>query len=65
MLCAILYHLYNLKHVKNTHGSKLLLVTLQAEVCNFTTSNTPPGVFLTFFKLQKWHQIAKSITYDK
>ena len=28
--CAILYHLYNLKNVKNTHGGVLLLVKLQA-----------------------------------
>ena len=30
MCCAILYHLYNLKNVKNTHGGMLLLVKLQA-----------------------------------
>ena len=35
MLCAIWYHLYNLKNVKNTHGGVLLLVT---------KSNTPPWV---------------------
>ena len=29
-LCAICYHLYNLKNVKNTHGGVLLLVTMQA-----------------------------------
>ena len=29
MLCAIWYHLYNLKNVKNTHGEVLLLVKLQ------------------------------------
>ena len=28
--CAIWYHLYNLKNVKNTHGGVLILVTLQA-----------------------------------
>ena len=26
MLCAIWYHMYNLKNVKNTHGGVLLLV---------------------------------------
>ena len=31
MLCAIWYHLYNLKNVKNIHGGKLLLVKLQTE----------------------------------
>ena len=28
--CAIWYHLYNLKNVKNTHGGVLILVKLQA-----------------------------------
>ena len=27
--CAIWYHLYNLKNVKNTHGGVLILVKLQ------------------------------------
>ena len=35
-LCAIYYHLYNLKIVKNTHGRVLILEKLQAK------SNTPP-----------------------
>ena len=30
-ICAIWYHLYNLKSVKNTHGGVLLLVKLQAK----------------------------------
>ena len=30
MFCAIWYHLYNLKNVKNTHGGVLLLIKLQA-----------------------------------
>ena len=29
MFCAIWYHLYNLKNVKNTHGAVLLLVKLR------------------------------------
>ena len=41
--CAIWYHLYNLKNVRNTHGGVLILV-------NFTKINTPPWVFFTFFK---------------
>ena len=57
MHCAIWYHLYNLKHVKNTHGGVLLLVKFKALACNFTKSNTPPWVFLTFFKLYKWYQM--------
>ena len=39
--CAIWYHLYNLKNVKNTHGEVLFLVK----------SNTPPWFFFTLFKL--------------
>ena len=30
--CAIWYHLYNLKNVKNTHGGVLILVKLQASI---------------------------------
>ena len=30
MHCAIWYHLFNLKNVKNTHGGVLLLFKLQA-----------------------------------
>ena len=62
MFCAIWYHLYNLKNVKNTHGVVLLLVKLQAY---FTKSNTPSWVFLTFFKLYKWYQIVQRITYNE
>ena len=32
MRCAIWYHLYNLKNVKNTHGGVLLFVKMQATV---------------------------------
>ena len=42
MLCAILYHLYNFKKVKNTYGGVLLLA------CNLTKSNTPPWTFSAF-----------------
>ena len=31
MLCAIWYHLYNSKNVKNTHGGLILFAMLQAE----------------------------------
>ena len=43
MRCAIWYHLYNLKNVKNTHGGVLLVA------CNFTKANIPPWVFLKSF----------------
>ena len=39
------YHLQKLKNVENTHGGVLVLA------CNFTKTNTPPWVFLTFFKI--------------
>ena len=63
MRCAIWYHLYNLKKVKNTHGGVLLLVKLQAKACNFTKSSTPPWVFFTFFlNCANGYQIAQRIT---
>ena len=63
-MIAIWYHLCNLKNVKKTtHGGVLLLVKLQGEVCNFTKSNTPPWVLFKFFKLYKWYQIARSVTF--
>ena len=52
VLCAIQYHLYNLKNGKNTH----------ALACNLTKSNTSPWVFFPFFKLCRWYQIARCIT---
>ena len=61
MRCAISYHLYNLKMVKNIHGVVLLLVKLQT--CNFTKSKNPPWVFYTFLKLYKWYQMAQSVLY--
>ena len=51
--CAIWYHLYYLKNVKNTHGGLLLLVKLEAKA----------WVFSTFLKLHKWYQIAQNTTY--
>ena len=55
MLCAIWYHLYNLKNVKNTHGEVILLLKLQASAL--------PWEFFTFFKPYKWYQIVQSILY--
>ena len=63
VFCAIWYHLYNLKNVKNIHGGVFILINLQASACNFTESNTAPWVFFTFFKLYKWYQIARSVSY--
>ena len=36
MLCAIWYHLYNLKNVENTHGGVLRLVKLQSSASTCT-----------------------------
>ena len=65
MRCAIWYHIYNFKNVKNTHRGVLILVKLQAEAeaCNFTKINTPPWMFFTLFKLYKWYQIARRTIY--
>ena len=47
MLCAICYHQYNLKNVKNIHERVLPLVKFQTLACNFTKSNTPPWLITT------------------
>ena len=56
--CAIWYHLYSLKNMKNHCAEALLLVNLQAQACNFAKSNTTSRVFFTVFKYYKWYQIA-------
>ena len=58
MRCAIWYHLYNLKNVKNTHGGVLLLVK-PATLLKVTFLH---GSFSRFFKLYKWYQVAQNIT---
>ena len=65
MFCAIWYHLYSLKNVKN-HPWKSVTFSkiVKLKACNFTKSNIPPWVFFTFIKLHKWHPIAKRITYN-
>ena len=65
MLCAIWYHLYNLKNITNTHGGVLLLVKLQVWPWNFAKRSSPLWVLFTFFKLYKWYQTAQSISYVK
>ena len=47
--CTIWYHLCNFKNVKNSHGG-------------VTKVNTPPWVFVTFFKLYKCYQIVQRTT---
>ena len=63
-LCAIWFHFYNFKNVKNTHRGRILLVKLQT--CNFTNkSNTLPWVFFTFLKMCEWYQIAESVLFPR
>ena len=52
MLCAIQYHLYNLKNVENTHGGATAS----------TKSINPPWMVFTFFKLCKYYQITQSVS---
>ena len=61
MLCAICYHLYNLKNMKNTHGGLIILVRL----CSLFIENVTPWVFLTCFRLYKCCQIAQSIIHKQ
>ena len=66
--CGVLRNLVSFVQFKKheiIHGGVLLLVKMQASTCNFTKSNTPPWVFLTFFKLYKWYQIAQSVSYSQ
>ena len=60
MRCAICYHLYNLKNVKNTHRGVLLTIE-EAKICNFTKSNTPQWVLFTIFKLDVMEFYCKKV----
>ena len=46
------------KKRENNHRGVIPLV-------KFTKSNTPPWVFFTFCKLNKWYKIAQSVSYIK
>ena len=50
-LCAIWYHLYNLKNVKNTHGRVLNFSKVAGSALHLYKKYTPPWVFFTFFKI--------------
>ena len=52
------------KKRENTHGRVLLLLKFLAEACHVTESSNLPLVFVIFFKLYKWYQIARSIKYN-
>ena len=54
MFCAIFQHLYNFKK-RGKHLWRSITFSLQIK------SNTPPWMFLMFFKLYKWYQIEQSI----
>ena len=49
--CTIWYHLYNLKTWKTLMQECYFRYRFRLLACNFTKSNTPPLVFLTFLKL--------------
>ena len=71
MLCAILYRLYTIKNVRETHGGVLLLVKLSLKVCYshwrydkvIIKGITPPWVLFTFFIFYKWYLIGENVSY--
>ena len=69
IFCAIWYHLYNLKNVKNTHGGVTLLRSCFSRFLNYTNSTKlrnalHTSVFWTFEKLKKnrWNKKVLWIT---
>ena len=55
--CAVWYHLYKLKIVKNTDGEVVLFLNLEA-----VKEALLHGCFSCFFKLYEWYKIVQSIT---
>ena len=74
MFCAIRYHLYNFKNVKNTYEELLLLVKLRTIKCVrkiFRKTNISNPLIRTRKILcthlidgPKWYKITQSITYE-
>ena len=75
ILCAIWYHLWNSKNVKNAHGGVLLLAKFATLLATFATLLQPAtllkitllqGSFsrFSFFELWEWYQIMQRITID-
>ena len=64
MRCAIWYHLYNLRNVKNTHGGVLLSVKLQVKACNFTVTLFH-GCFSRFLNCKNGTKTRKAIYYHQ
>ena len=62
LLCAIWYHMHNLKNVKNNDGGVLLLVKLQTELSTLLKVALLHRYFSRFLKLYKWYQIVQSVT---
>ena len=69
IFCAIWYHLYNLKNVKNTHGGVTLLRSCFSRFLNYTNSTKlrnalHTSAFWTFEKLKKnrWNKKVLWIT---
>ena len=63
-VCAIWYHLHNLKNVKNTHGGVLHLGVLQSPATLLKVTLLHE-CFSHCLKLHEWYQMAQSIKYEK
>ena len=62
-VCAIWYHLHNLKNVKNTHGGVLHLGVLQSPATLLKVTLLHE-CFSHCLKLHEWYQMAQSIKYE-
>ena len=65
MPCAIWYHLYDLKNVRNTHGGVLILVKLQASGFNCrngTKSRNEPHLLSVNSKTEERYFLTMYIT---
>ena len=65
IICDALRYLLPFVQFKNMKNMEecYFWLKLQASACNFTKSNTPAWVVFTFFKLHKWCQIVRRISY--
>ena len=61
MLCAIWYHLHNLKNLKSTHGGVLFLVMLQALKLLHACFSS----LLNCTNCTKWHNVSHIISTNK
>ena len=65
MLCAIWYHFYNLKNVKNAHGGELLLVKLPAEALNYKNCTISRKASQTYIIKKNKKNIKKLVIMKK